>query len=102
LDKQVSNVSVQVVQAAFRDSIGHVVNGTRHVRKCSLLRARVSSLGRELGEQSNLEVVKVLVVPGKLPSAAVFQNGFDDEPILFLSETVAGNAGRDRRKQLGI
>lgn len=79
--------------STFRNCIGHVVNGTWHIRKRALLAAGSAGFVRKLCQQSDLEVVKVLVVSGQLPNTAIFQFGFNDKPILFLGKTVSRNFG---------
>lgn len=101
LAQQVLDVRVQVVQAALGDGVGDVADGAGHVGEGAFLRARVAGLGGELGEERNLEVVKVFVVARQLPVAAILEHCLDDEPVLFLGEAVAGDAGLDRGVEVG-
>lgn len=101
LCEEILDVSVQVVKATFRNSVSHVVNGTRHIWESSFLALDITSLDGEFCQERNLEIVKVFVVSGELPCSAIFQNGLDDEPVLLFGETVPGYPGRDRGIQLG-
>lgn len=95
LAKKVLHICIQVMQPSFCDGIGHIAHGAGHVRECSLLGSSVARLGRELCEKRNLEIVKVLIVPGKFPVPPIFELRLDNKPILVLCKAVTGYPGRD-------
>ena len=100
LCEQVLDVVVEVPEPALRDGVGDVVDRARHVWQRPLLLLRVARLDGELGQQCDLEVVKVLVVSRQLPPPAVLEFRLNDEPVLVLRKTVFWYLGRDRREQL--
>jgi hypothetical protein len=63
LVEEVLDVCVEVMQTPLGDGIGNVVDGSWHVWQSALLRARITCLGREFGEEGDLEVVEILVIP---------------------------------------
>lgn len=83
------------MQSSFCDGIRHIADGARHVRERSLLGAGITSLGGEFSEKGNLEVIKVLIVPGQFPMSPILELCFNDKPVLVLCKAIARYPGRD-------
>jgi hypothetical protein len=78
--------------AAVRDGIGNVSDRTGHEWQSSWF-APIACLLLKLGQQSNLEIIKVVVVSRQLPAATVFHLDFNDVPVLIIVEAVPRDRG---------
>lgn len=83
------------MQSSLCDGIRHIADGARHVRECSLLGAGITSLSGEFSQKGNLEVIKVLIVPGQFPVSPILELCFNDKPVLVLCKAIARYPGRD-------